>query len=313
MIDKLIPTEKAISDFFNNLIVALESIKKDRSHSTIETYLMAVCKALKAEWAGLLRCEEETWVILTKTEKLPEVLLTEELGTLLKNLVEKNEPQTLESQKDRELYLPGVDVINLAIIPFSWALKQEDRLVLLIGNKKNRIGPEDDLPYYLFSLLRFLAQLFEMLGSVVTLEDIQNRQKSWERALYGGSRTAVLVRARELVRDYGHDLGDEMLDIVKASEIEASTMLDIVPSGRTLFKRDHCREPTEPQPDCPQPSGTLSQLACLRKDAWDAYDKNAKPIQNVVNDTLKLLPELWEKVYFDAIAKQRKSTGCSHA
>ncbi|MBE9581336.1 MAG: hypothetical protein IMF18_06930, partial [Proteobacteria bacterium] len=124
MIDKPIPTKKAISDFFNDLIVALESIKKDRSHSTIEAYLVAVCKALKAEWAGLLRCEKETWVVLTKTEKWPEGFPTEELGTLLKNLVEKNKPQTLECQKDRELYLPGLDVINLAIIPFRWALKR---------------------------------------------------------------------------------------------------------------------------------------------------------------------------------------------
>jgi hypothetical protein len=295
MIDKPIPTEKAISDFFNDLIVALESIKKDRSHSTIEAYLMAVCQALKAEWAGLLRCEEETWVVITKTEKWQAGFPTEKLGALLKNLVEKNKPQTLESQKDRELYLPGLDVINLAMIPFRWALKREDRIVLLIGNKQERIGPEDDLPYYLFPLLRFLAQLFEMLGSVVTLEDIQNRQKSWERALYGGSHTALFERASELMRDCGHNLGDEMLDIVRASEIDASTMLDIVPSGRNLFERDQGCEPT----------GTFSQLACLRKKAWNAYDKSTKPIQDVVNDTLKLLPELWKKkVYFDAIDQQ---------
>lgn len=292
MIDKPIPTEKAISDFFNDLIVALEGIQKDRPVPTMEMYLMAVCQALKAEWAGLLQCEEGTWGVVKKTEKWQEGLLTEELGTLLKNLVKKNEPQTLESQKDRELYLPGLDVINLAIIPFRWALKREDRLVLLIGNKKNRIGPEDDLPYYLFPLLRFLAQLFEMLGSVVTLEDIQNRQKSWERALYGGSRTAVFDRAWELMNDYGH-LGNKVLDdMVRASEIDTSTMLDIVLSGRNLFERDKGCEPT----------GTLSQLSCLRKNAWNAYDKNAEPIQNVVKNTLKALPELWDKqVSFDAI------------
>jgi len=312
MIDKLIPTDKAISDFFNGLIVALEDIQKDRLAPTIEMYLMAVREALNAEWAGLLRCEKEAWVVLTKTEQWPEGLLTEKLDTLLKNLVEKNKSQTLESQQDKEQYLPGVDVINLAIIPFRWALKQDERLVLLIGNKQKRIGPEDDLPYYLFPLLRFLAQLFEMLGSVVTLEDIQNRQKSWEMALHGGSRTDVLVRARELVRDYGHNLGDEMPDIIRASKIDASTMLNIVPSGRNLFERDRIQEETELQFDCFEPSGTLSQLACLRRKAWNAYNKNknAEPIQNVVKGTLEVLPDLWkESVSFDAIAQQPTFTG----
>jgi len=308
MIDKLIPTEKAISDFFNDLIVALKGIRKDYSYPTIEMYLMAVCKALEAEWAGLLRYEEGTWVILTKTEKWLEGLLTEELDTLLKGLVEKNEPQTLESQKDRELYLPDLDVANLAIIPFRWALKQEDQRVLLIGNKEKRIGPEDDLPYYLFSLLRFLVQFFEPLSSAVTLR--KDSLKPWQRALYGGSRTAVLDRARELVHDYGH-LGDKVIDdMVRASAIDASTMLDIVPSGRNLFERDQCREPTEPQPDCPEPSETLFQLAYLRKNAWNAYDTNAEPIQNVVKDTLEDLPELWkESVSFDAIDQQPTFTG----
>lgn len=302
MIDKPIPTEKAISDFFNDLIVALESIKKDRSHSTIETYLKAVCKALKAEWAGLLRYEEGAWVVLTKIEKWPEGFPTEELGTLLKNLVKKNKPQTLESQKDRELYLPGLNVINLAIIPFRWVPKQEDRRVLLIGNKQNRIGPEDDLPYYLFPLLRLLAQIFEQLSSTVTL--LKDCPKPWQRTLCGGSRTAVLERARELIRDYGY-LGDEVLDdMIRASEIDASTMLDIVPSGRNLFERDQDCEPTEPQFDCFKPIGLLSQLSCLRKNAWDAY-KNATPVHNVVKDTLDDLPELWKKsVSFDAIAQQ---------
>jgi len=59
MIDKPIPTEKAISDFFNDLIVALDSIRKARLIPTMKMYLMAVCKALEAEWAGLLRCEKE--------------------------------------------------------------------------------------------------------------------------------------------------------------------------------------------------------------------------------------------------------------
>jgi len=236
-------------------------------------------------------------------KKWPEGLLAEELGTLLKNLVEKNKPQTLESQKDRELYLPDRDVINLAIIPFRWELKQEDQRVLLIGNKQKRIGPEDDLPYYLFSLLRFLAQIFDRLSSEMTL--LGNRQKSWKRALYGGSRTAIFERASEFMREYGHNLGDEMLDIVRASKIDASTMLDILPSRRNLFEKNQCRESTETQPDCPEASVTLSQLACLRKDTWNAYDKNAEPIQDVIKDTLKLLPELWKKkVYFDTIVQQ---------
>ena len=309
MIDKPIPTEKAISDFFNGLIVAFESIRKARPVPTMEMYLMAVCEILKAKWAGLLRCEKETWVVLTKTEEWPEGLLTDELSPLLKNLVEKNKPQTLESQQDKEQYLRGVDVINLAIIPFRWALKQEDQRVLLIGNKQKRIGPEDDLPYYLFPLLRFLAQIFEKLSSEMTL--LENRQKSWERALHGGSRTDVLVRARELMRDYGHNLGDEMPDIIRASEIDASTMLNIVPSGRNLFERDTRQEKTELQFDCSDRSGTLSQLACLRKKSWKAYNKNAdEPIRKVVKDTLKVLPELWDKqVSFYAIAQQPTFTG----
>lgn len=298
MIDKPIPTEKAIYDFFNDLIIALESIHKNRPVPTIEMYLKAVCNALNAEWATLLQRKKGIWVVLTKTEKYPESLLTEELDGLLKELVDNNRVQAMESKQDKEQYLREVDVINLAIIPFRWALKQEDRIVLLIGNKQKRIGPEDDLPYYLFPLLRFLAQIFEQLSSAVTL--LKDRLKPWQRTLYGGSRTAVLDRAMELVHDYGH-LGDKVIDdMVMASAIDASTMLDIVPSGRTLFKKDQDREPTEP-------IGLLSQLACLRKNA---YDKNAESIQNAVKNTLENLPALWkESVSFDAIDQQPMFTG----
>ena len=311
MTHKSIPTSEAIDEFFNNLILAIEGIQKEPSVPTLKMYLMAICQALDAKWAGVLQYKTEEWVILTRTESWPEIFPPEQLTPLLKRLVDKNEPQTLASQEEIGRYLPDQDITNLAIIPFKWALKPENRQLLIIGDKSKRIGPGDDLPYYVTPLLRFLAGQFGMISSVVTLEsyrkDIQNRLEAWEKALYGGSRKAILKRARDLLSADGPGISKDVLDRVKASEIDSSVLLEILRHDRIAAGEIAERKPSKRQVNGSGP-GPFFRLATIRKKAWRRYNENRIVDETVVKDLSKLWPEP-AKVCFKAATHAPELTG----
>lgn len=295
MIYESIPTAKAIDEFFNNLILAIEGIQKERLVPTLKMYLMAICQALEAKWAGVLQYKKEEWVVLTKTESYPEIFPPKQLTALLKRLVDKNEPQTLASQEEIEKYLSNQGITNLAIIPFNWALEPEDQRLLVVGDKKAQIGPGGDLPYYVTPLLRFLAGWFALLT-----KDIQNYFDAWEKALYGGSRKAILKRARDLLSAHGPGISEDVLDRVKASEIDSSVLLEILRHDRIATGEIAERESSKRQVNGSGP-GPFSRLATIREKAWRRYNENRIVDETVVKETLKDLSELWPpKVCFKA-------------
>ena len=288
MTHKSIPTSEAIDEFFNNLILAIEDIQKKRSIPTLKMYLMAICQALEAKWAGVLQYKREEWVVLTRTDLWPKIFPPEQLTILLKRLVDKNEPQTLASQEEIGKYLPNQGITNLAIIPFNWALEPEDQRLLVVGDKKAQIGPGGDLPYYITPLLRFLAGWFGLLT-----KDVQNYLEAWERALYGGSRKAILKRARDLLSAHGPSISEDVLDGVKASEIDSSILLEILRHDRIATGEIAERESSKRQVNGSGAIGPFSRLATIRKEAWRRYNENRIVDETVVKETLKDLSELW--------------------
>lgn len=294
MIQDSIPTSREISDFFDNLVVAFEEIIEETrgkisSIHILAFYLAATCKALGAQWASIVKCQKAKIEGVASTDSFNNKWISRDIIKLFGRLLRNKRVTSIESECDRYTYLKNtVNIYNLAIVPLRTLAKGTENRILLIGNKKHRIGLSEDLPYYTIPLLRFLSIFFGLILS----DDSIHRYEVWRASLSMGSRRSVNERARELLSLPTVNIPVSILDAARASEIDTSVMLGIVPHEfYSFFEKGVERQDSEVRVDGSLP---LTRLASLRRGVWQAYQVG-EPYQPLLEEWRSFLRAFQEE------------------
>lgn len=317
----IINTNKAIRSFFDGFVKEVEKItshsKEDRTRLyTLQLFLDITIRALEAEWAGIIIKEVNQWVIMASTKNWPEISLLPLLITPITYIYEEGdgEPETLgidDISINYDLKNNGIE--NLAIIPIICPMAPNEKLILVIGNKKERIVKDGvGLPYYVTNILKYLSAFFSSV-----MVSLINRQEGWQSALYDGSRKAIYERSRDLLWACGTGLDGKALDRARATLVDNSTLLKILPHPRPTFK-----EKDGPEINIHHDEGPLTKLSCLRRKIWQKFNSpepfgpkvdearkerhpdsppadSPEPVGYTINEALTTIEEVWEKLSSD--------------
>jgi hypothetical protein len=296
----IINTNKAIRSFIDGFVKEVVRFTSEiglDAHrlSTLQLFLDISIRALGAEWAGIIKNEVNEWVIFAST-KWPEI---SPLPLLIKSITYiyedgDGEPETIgvdDISIDYEIKNNRIE--NLAIIPIICPIAPNEKIILVIGNKKERIVKENDgadLPFYVTNILKYLSAFF---SSVIV--SLMNRQEGWQLALYDGSRKAIYERGRDFLQACGIGLEGKALDKARATLVDASTLLQILPHPRPTFQ-----EKDGPEIKITHDEGPLTRLACLRRKIWGNFNSpDIDRYKYTVDETLTTIGEVWEKLSTD--------------
>ncbi|MBM4285504.1 MAG: hypothetical protein FJ128_09680 [Deltaproteobacteria bacterium] len=298
----IINTNKAIRSFFDGFVKEVVKITSDTKQepprlSTLQLFLDITIRALEAEWAGVISRDINQWVVLATTKKWPKNFPDPILIHPIEYIYNDGEPESLgiddiNTNDTLSKFLRNSAIHSIAIIPIICPVAHYEKLILLIGNKRDRIVKGDEgLPYYVTNILKYLAAFF---SSVIV--SLMNRQEAWQSALYDGSRKAIYERSRDLLQACGTGLDGKALDRARAALVDASTLLKILPHPRPTFK-----ERDGPEIKNHHDEGPLTKLSCLRRKIWQKFN-SPETLEPGMDEALITIAEAWQKLSRDSLS-----------